>query len=395
MDSRITLQQWIQLIGLSFSAFIFNTSEFMPIGLLTDIGTSFGLNEAEAGLMVSVYAWGVMVLSLPLMIGASRIELKRLMIGVVAVFSAGQLLSAVAPSFMVLVLARLVVASAHAIFWSIAAIMATRLVDSSHAALAVSMIATGSSIAMIFGLPIGRAIGLWVGWRMTFTIVGIVALLVCTYQAVTLPRIPATEPFRIQQLPSLFKNKQLIAIYVITLLFASAYYTGYSYIEPYLAQVGHHDPSVITMVLTIFGIAGLLGSAVLSRLYDRRRLFFALFCIAGVVVSLGLMLLAVPQLETIIVLSLLWGACGTMYSIAFQSEVIRASDEESSAVAMSIFSGIYNLGIGSGTALGGAIVVHIGIAHVGHVGALIGAGALLSCWLMMVRPEKRQSLPAA
>lgn len=156
----ITLRQWLPLIGLTCCAFVFNTSEFMPIGLLTDIAASFSLTEAQAGIMISVYAWGVMLLSLPLMVFASRFEFKRMLLGVLAVFSLGQFLSAVAPTYPILVCARLVVACAHAVFWSVASIMASRLVDTRHGALAISMIATGSSIAQIFGLPLGRAIGL-------------------------------------------------------------------------------------------------------------------------------------------------------------------------------------------------------------------------------------------
>lgn len=159
----ISLKQWLPLIGLACCSFVFNTSEFMPIGLLTDIAASFSLTEAQAGIMISVYAWGVMLLSLPLMVFASRFEFKRMLLGVLAVFSLGQFLSAVAPTYPILVCARLVVACAHAVFWSVASIMASRLVDSRHGALAISIIATGSSIAQIFGLPIGRAIGLAVG----------------------------------------------------------------------------------------------------------------------------------------------------------------------------------------------------------------------------------------
>lgn len=95
----ISLKQWLPLIGLACCAFVFNTSEFMPIGLLTDIAASFSLTEAQAGIMISVYAWGVMLLSLPLMVFASRFEFKRMLLGVLAVFSLGQFLSAVAPTY--------------------------------------------------------------------------------------------------------------------------------------------------------------------------------------------------------------------------------------------------------------------------------------------------------
>ncbi len=229
----ITLKQWLPLVGLTCCAFVFNTSEFMPIGLLTDIAASFSLTEAQAGIMISVYAWGVMLLSLPLMVFASRFEFKRMLLGVLAVFSLGQFLSAVAPTYPILVCARLVVACAHAVFWSVASIMASRLVDTRHGALAISMIATGSSIAQIFGLPLGRAIGLAVGWRMTFAVVGGLSAIAVVYQAAVFPAMPAGERFTVKQLPELLKNPLLIALYAVTVFMATGYYASYSYIEPF------------------------------------------------------------------------------------------------------------------------------------------------------------------
>ena len=160
---KMTLRQWLPLIGLACSAFVFNTSEFMPIGLLTDIGSTFGLTEAGTGVMITAYAWAVMLLSLPLMVIASRVEFKRLLLFVIALFASGQFLSAAAPTYLVLMLARLVVACAHAVFWSVVAVIATRLVDVEHGPLAISMVSTGTAVAQIFGLPLGRAIGLLVG----------------------------------------------------------------------------------------------------------------------------------------------------------------------------------------------------------------------------------------
>ena len=285
----ITLKQWLPLIGLTCCAFVFNTSEFMPIGLLTDIAASFSLTEAQAGIMISVYAWGVMLLSLPLMVFASRFEFKRMLLGVLAVFSLGQFLSALAPSYPILVCARLVVACAHAVFWSVASIMASRLVDTRHGALAISMIATGSSIAQIFGLPLGRAIGLAVGWRMTFAVVGALSAVAVVYQATVFPAMPAGERFTLKQLPELLKNPFLIALYVVTVFMATGYYASYSYIEPFLAQVAHVDASAITMTLTAFGCSGLLGSWLFGRLFDGHRFPFLAITLSGVPVALLLM----------------------------------------------------------------------------------------------------------
>lgn len=378
--NALTARQWMALAGLTFSAFILNTSEFMPIGLLTDISAGFSITEATCGLMITAYAWAVMLLSLPLMIAASRVEFKRLLLGVLMVFATGQVFSAVAQTFFLLVLARIVVASAHAIFWSIAAVMATRLVDVRHGSLAIGMIATGSSIAQIFGLPLGRAIGLSLGWRMTFGVVGVIAIAIIAYLAAVLPAIPAGKPFTLARLPHLFKNRPLVVMYGATMLFATGYYTCYSYIEPFLQQVASFDAGMITVSLTVFGVAGILGSMLFSRLYDGRSQLFLALSIAGVVVALALLRVVAGSVPAVLAVFMLWGCCGTAFNVAFQAEIIKGVEEDESSVAMSIFSGLFNFGIGAGSALGGVVVTSVSIEAIGLVGAVVVA----VCWVVTV-----------
>ncbi len=474
-----SLRQWLPLVGMTFSAFILNTSEFMPVGLLVDIAGSFSIAEAACGLMITAYAWAVMLLSLPLMIAASRIEFKRLLLGVLSVFAVGQFLSAAAPTFPILILARIVVASshaifwsiaavmatrlvdarhgslaigmiatgssiaqifglplgraiAHAIFWSIAAVMATRLVDARHGSLAIGMIATGSSIAQIFGLPLGRAIGLALGWRMTFGVVGVIAAVVIAYLAATLPPMPAGAPFALARLPRLLGNRLLLAIYafgvvgviaavviaylaatlppmpagapfalarlprllgnrlllaiyVATILFATGYYTCYSYIEPFLQQVAGFDAGMITASLTVFGVAGIAGSALFSRFYDGRSRPFLALVIAGVAVAIAVLRPLAGSVPAVLASFMLWGCCGTALNVAFQAEIIKCAGDDDSSVAMSIFSGLFNFGIGAGSALGGMVVASASVESIGIVGAVIVAASWVVTATVMFR----------
>ena len=135
--AQTTRGETAPLVFLTLAAFLLNTSEFVPIGLLTDIASTFSLTESGAGLMISIYAWAVAALSLPLMIAASRMPPKRLILVVLAVFCAGQVGTAVAPTFELLVAARLVVAAAHAVFWSVASPYAVRVAAPEHASCAM------------------------------------------------------------------------------------------------------------------------------------------------------------------------------------------------------------------------------------------------------------------
>ena len=137
---KMPLKAWLPLIGMTVSAFIFNTSEFMPIGLLSDIAANFGITESHAGLLISVYSWVVTLLSLPLMLLVSKMSYRKLLLGTIALFGIFQVLSGVSASYGMLMVSRIGVACTHAIFWSVASPIAVRLVPEEHQTLAMSMI---------------------------------------------------------------------------------------------------------------------------------------------------------------------------------------------------------------------------------------------------------------
>ena len=278
MQKKESFTRWLPLIGLTFAVFVFNTSEFMPIGLLTDIATDLNISEARAGLLISVYAWVVAIMSLPLMIMVSKMELKRLLLSIIALFVVSHVASAFAEGYYTLMLSRIGVACAHAIFWSIAPPLAVRTVPDGKRALGLSTIATGSSVAMVVGLPLGRVVGLYVGWRMTFLSIAIISALIFIFIAVVFPKLQSRGKFAFKQLPDLLHNRVLVGVFIMSVLFATAHYTGYSYIEPFLGKVAALSPDVVTLVLIVFGASGMLGSISFSKYYmaNRRRFMFVM-----------------------------------------------------------------------------------------------------------------------
>lgn len=386
MTEAMGKRQWLALAGVAIAAFVFNSSEFMPVGLLTDIGASFGTDEATTGMLVSVYAWAVMILSVPLMIVATRLDFRRLLIVVIAVFLLGQVLTALSSSYWMLMASRLVVACAHSVFWAIAASVAVRLVTSEKRSLALSLVETGTAIAGIIGLPLGRAIGLAVGWRMTFAIVAVLSALLLVYLLVTMPWVPGAEPFNVAQLPGLFKNKGLVALFILTALYAWGYYTGYSYIEPFLLQVGGIESGMVTIILSVFGVASIVGSLMCSKLYPRFRFPFFRIITIGVPVALLFMHLAVGLgVGAVFADVVLWGICAAAVSVVYQAEIINVSTDEEETVAMAFFSGIFNFGIGFGALLGGQVVNTAGISNVFYAGGILGVVSIVFCLLIAVR----------
>lgn len=377
MQKKKSFTRWLPLIGLTFAVFVFNTSEFMPIGLLTDIATDLNISEARAGLLISVYAWVVAIMSLPLMIMVSKMELKRLLLSIIALFVVSHVASAFAEGYYTLMLSRIGVACAHAIFWSIAPPLAVRTVPDGKRALGLSTIATGSSVAMVVGLPLGRVVGLYVGWRMTFLSIAIISALIFIFIAVVFPKLQSRGKFAFKQLPDLLHNRVLVGVFIMSVLFATAHYTGYSYIEPFLGKVAALLPDVVTLVLIVFGASGMLGSISFSKYYMANRRRFMLVMTLGPALCLLLLQVAAASLLTVVVACIMWGAMATAFNIAFQDNTIRFAPENATSIGMSIFSGIFNLGIGSGAYVGGLVVSHLSIDYIGYAGGLIGLIATL------------------
>lgn len=388
MRTKMTSKERLPLIGMTVSAFIFNTSEFMPIGLLTDIANSFSISEAKAGMLITVYSWIVMLLSLPLMLLVSKIEYKKLFMGTVALFGISQVLSVLSNSYGMLMVSRIGVACAHAIFWSIASPIAVRMVSEDHQSLALSMVVTGTSVATIAGLPLGRLVGHYAGWRSAFLIVAVITFIVLVYMAFVFPKMESGEPFRVKQLPELFKNRSLVCVYIQTFLFVVGYYTSYSYIDPFLQKVAGMKSGTITITLFLFGAAGLLGSFLFSKFYDRYRYGFLRTIMISLVLELVLLLPAASQPGFMMIVCAVWGITVLVFNVSFQSETIRCTDEQSSSVAMSIFSGIFNFGIGAGSFIGGIVCSKNQLSHIGFVGAAFAAISVLFFVMCMEKSMK-------
>lgn len=390
MQLKNSFTSWLPLIGLTFAVFVFNTSEFMPIGLLTDIAFDLNISDTRAGLLISVYAWVVALMSLPLMILVSKMELKRLLLGITALFVVSHIISAIADGYYMFMLSRIGVACAHAIFWSIASPLAVRIVPNGRRALGLSTIATGSSVAMVIGLPLGRVIGLYIGWRMTFFCLGVIAAAIFVLIAMVFPRLESRGKFSVKKLPILLYNKVLVGVFVMSVLFATAHYTGYSYIEPFLGRIANMPQDVVTATLVFFGASGMLGSIAFSKYYMSNRYRFIFVVTFGTALSLILMQVAAFSMFTMILVCIFWGAMATAFNIAFQDNTIRFAPKEATSIAMSIFSGIFNLGIGCGAYIGGLVVSNTSVSYIGYAGGFIGILASLYCALRLFQNMRRR-----
>lgn len=374
------MKKWLPVISLTLSTFIFNTSEFIPIGLLTSIADDFAITESKAGLLITIYAWVVALASLPLMMAFAKTENKKLMLSLVALFTASHILSGFSNSYVMLMISRIGVACSHAVFWSIVTPLAVHVAPEGHRSTALSMIITGSSIAMIVGLPLGRAVGLMVGWRVTFLLIAILSAIVLCLLAAFLPKVPSDNNISLKTLPTLVSTPALLCIFVMTALTITGHFTAYSYIEPFLGQAAGFTNGEITMVLSAFGVIGIIVSVLFSKYYDRHQFAFLRVAVLGICTCTLLLGISSGNSFIMVCTCLLWGLSINCFNISLQSCIIEYSPF-GTAIAMSIYSGIYNVGIGAGALVGGIVCSHIGIPFVGYVG---GAVSLISAMFFLL-----------
>ncbi|MDS1984647.1 sugar transporter [Enterobacter hormaechei] len=372
---------WLRVVTLAIAAFIFNTTEFVPVGLLSDIAASFHMETAQVGIMLTIYAWVVALMSLPFMLLTSQMERRKLLIGLFVVFIASHVLSFMAWNFTVLVISRVGIAFAHAVFWSITASLAIRLAPAGKRAQALSLIATGTALAMVLGLPIGRIVGQYFGWRTTFFAIGMGALITLVCLIKLLPKLPSEHSGSLKSLPLLMRRPALMSFYLLTVIVVTAHYTAYSYIEPFVQVVAGFSANFATVLLLILGGAGIIGSILFGKLGNKHASALVSSAIGLLLACLLLLMPAAGSESHLAILSLFWGVAIMIIGLGMQVKVLALAPDATD-VAMSLFSGIFNLGIGAGALVGNQISLHVSMSAIGYLGAIPALIALI--WSVLI-----------
>lgn len=369
---------WWGVIALTFSAFIFNTTEFVPVGLLTDIGSSLDMRPTDVGVMMTIYAWTVAIASLPLTLFVREVERRTLLMRVFTVFILSHVVAGIAPTFEILVLGRIGIAFAHAVFWSISIPLVVRLVPPEGERRALAMMSIGTSVAMVAGVPIGRAIGDALGWRATFQIIACAGALAMAAVWLTLPRIESQASATFASLPRLLKTPMLLALFTVTVLTVCAHFSAYTYLEPFARRVTGATNNEVTSLLVLFGAAGLPAAFVFSRFYGNRPRRFLVLTVSVLTACLILLRPSAYYIGTFATLLVFWGIAIICFGLAMQAQVLRLAPDAAD-LAISMFSGLYNVGIGAGALLGKTVAHDFGLGWAGMCGALVATSSLVVC----------------
>ena len=379
----------LPLLALAAGAFGIGVTEFAPMGLLNIMAADLDVSIPAAGLLVSAYAFGV-VLGAPLMtLTTGRVPRRTLLIGLMAVFTLGNLLSAISTGYEMLLVSRLITSLNHGAFFGVGSVVAAGLVPTNKRAGAVAAMFMGLTIANVVGVPLATWAGEQIGWRASFWGIAALGVVAMTALRLTLPKVAAGTTGDIAAELRVLLRGPVLAALALTVLGSSAMFTVFTYIAPILAGETRASVAFITAMLVTYGLGLTVGNWVGGRFADRsvdRTLIVTLALLAVLLVAFAVVM---PWAAPTAVIIFLWGVASFALVPPLQMRVMAAAAAAPNlASAMNI--GAFNLGNALGAMLGGAVIgAGLGFPAVALAGAgTAAAGLLLVLWLVRPRPAE-------
>ncbi len=372
------------LLALSLGAFGIGTTEFAPMGLLPVIARGLEVSLPAAGLLVTGYALGVVAGAPLLTLPTGRLDRKTLLVGLMVLFTVGNALSAAAPGYATLLIARIVTSLCHGAYFGVGSVVAARFAADGKAAGAVSAVFAGLTVANIGGVPAAAWVGDHIGWRPAFAGIAAIGVAATVALAFALPRMPTEGKPDIRAESRVLVRRDVLLALATTAFGSAAMFTVFTYISPILRSVTRVGPDTVTVALVVYGVGLTVGNWLGGRFADRNLKVTLL----AVLVALILLLLlfawtmrgTVPAIATIFA----WGVATFALVPPLQARVMTLA-REAPSLAGSVNIGAFNLGNAAGAALGGAIIaLGLSYAWVSVAGAAMAGIAL--ALVLVTRP---------
>lgn len=374
----------LALTVLAAAAFVYVTAEIMPVGALPAIAADLGVSEAMVGTLLASYALVAAVATVPLVRWTSGWPRRRTLIFTLVCLTVSQLISALAPTFAVLALGRVLCAMTHGLMWSVIAPIGTRMVPATHAARATMAVYVGTGLALVVGSPLTAALSALWGWRLAVVAITVAAAVVLVAARFTLPlmAMPAGTAGQTRRRLGHHRNRQLLTMCALTLVGVTGHFVSYTFIVVVIRDiVGVTGPN-LAWLLAAYGIAGLAAMGVLARPGDRHPKAAIAGCLAGL--SLVFAVLAAlgfaggasaGTLLTGVVAVVAWGATATAMPPMLQSAAMRHCPEDPDG-ASGLYVAAFQIGIMAGSLIGGLLIERAGEAAMLVASAVLVAGAL-------------------
>ncbi len=362
----------LAILALALGGFGIGTNEFVAMGLLPEIATTYNISEPAAGHVISAYALGV-VIGAPLIAAlTARVARKALLVSLIAVFTLGNVATIVAPSYESLIVARFVAGLPHGAFFGIAALVAARMMGPGNRAKAVAQVMTGLTVATVIGVPIASWLGQALGWRSGFGLVVVIGLLTLTAIALWLPNIGATHSSSPLTELGALKRPQVWLALAVGMVGFGGMFAVYTYIATTLTDVSGLSRALVPLALMMFGAGMVVGNIVGGRMADRSVIRSLYATIAALGVMLAVFVVASHHPVSALVLLFGIGAAGAAIAPALQTRLMDvAADAQTLAAALN--HSALNIANASGAWVGGLVIA----AGFGYT-APAAAGAVLA-----------------
>jgi MFS transporter, DHA1 family, inner membrane transport protein len=368
-----------RLLVLAGAIFVSVSSEFLPTGLLPDIAADLNVSESRVGLLVTLFAFTVVVSTGPLTLLTRRFSRKWLLVALLGVFAVGNVLAAVSVSYEMLAASRVLGGLAHGLFWAVAGPYVALLVAPRQLARAVSVTTAGGSFAFILGVPMTAAIGHAIGWRFAFVtmaalVLAFAILTVISLPALNHPVVPRTVTTATGSIIVQKRDRSLIAVGIVAvtiLLVATGHNVFYTYIAPWTISVAEVPADAVSLLLLFYGIGGGVGLLLAGVFGDRYPRLTLNLMLAFLVVTIAATALFARGLVPAIVVMMFWSVSFGGLPALFQTRALHAASSRIRDLVGAVTTTAFNLGIAAGALFGGIVLDNLGIDLVPWVAAAI------------------------
>ncbi|WP_374580763.1 MFS transporter [Pseudoduganella sp.] len=371
----------LALLALTIAAFAIGTTEFVIVGLIPTIAADLGVTLPSAGLLVSLYALAVAIGAPVLTALTGKVPRRPLLVGLMVLFTLGNLAAWLAPGYGSLVVARVLTGLAHGVFFSVGSVIATSLVSKEKAASAIATMFGGMTVAFVTGIPLGTWIGQNFGWRATFLVVAAFGLVALAGAFLFVPRnIKATAPAPLLRQARVLLQPRLLLVYAMTAVGYGGSLIAFTFLAPILQDISGFQPGAVSIVLLAYGISVAVGNVWGGKLADKEGAVSALKKVfLGLALVLVMLSFTAPHPVLVVLTVLAWGAFAFGSVPALQSYVVEQANKvapDAVEVAAGLNISAFNVGIAIGASVGGLVVSHFGLIHTPWIAGVVTLAAV-------------------
>ncbi|KJK48211.1 MFS transporter [Lentzea aerocolonigenes] len=370
---------------LAAGAFAVGTSGYIVTGVLPAVSRELQVSPAAAGQLVTAFAIAYALTSPVLAVVTGRWERRKLMIAALLTSAVGNALAAIAPTFELLLGARVISALGAAAFTPVATTVATVLAPPDHRGRAVATVFGGLTFALILGVPLGNVIGEQLGYQGVFASVAVISVLGAFAIQFGVPRVPAPPFAGLRERFEAAKDRRVLLVLGMTVLACLAAFSVFTYIAPILTSIANVHGWTISVLLLVYGVGGAIGNTLGGRITDRFGSRVPLLVIFAVfIVVLATLPFTATTAATAGIVLFVWGLFTWSVNPPIQNWLIELAPGESSGLLLSVNASAIYFGVGLSGVFGGVIVSNVGLLALPPIAALIALGAL---GLLLAQPK--------